>query len=273
MYLFLNKKKSFTKTEVEILDFINSWENKDFDLTIQELSKKLFVSTATISRFAKKMNFKTYKELVFFVNKRIAQINIIYNKKNNFIDKEFSDLFISQKLVIDSFIKEKNFANIKDAANLIDKAEKILLLGLGTSGLILQEFYSNIRKIGKNVIFDQNFHILLPLVGTLSENDVILCLTKDFENKEVIFTLEKAKKLNIKIIIIVSDSKKTFNFGNVKISYTKIQNKNKLFPASSKVIGLIILDFLFNFLLSLNQKYRKNLKKGYEILDEWILKK
>ncbi|WP_033161005.1 MurR/RpiR family transcriptional regulator [[Mycoplasma] collis] len=270
MYLFIDKLKHLTEIEIEILNFINSYEKDEFNLTIKEFANKIFVSVATISRFAKKMDFKNYRQLVVFINKRIIEVKNLNLDKKTFLEEEFLSLLKAQKLAIKNFINEKNFNDIKKAGYVLNNAEKILLFGMGSSAISLNEFSSNMQKIGKNIIFDQNFHILLPLLGTLNNNDAIICLTKDFKNKEILFILKKAKDLNIKIILISPEIKKNFHFYDIKISYTKIYDKNRFFPSSSKVISLIILDFLFNFILNLKSEYKENLKKSFQILNDWI---
>lgn len=64
---FPNNNESFTKSELEILDFIELNKEEFLFMTIGEISEALSISDATISRFSKKVgcdDFKSLKTLV-----------------------------------------------------------------------------------------------------------------------------------------------------------------------------------------------------------------
>ena len=63
------KYDSFTQSEKEIAEFFLRNKEKMVDFSIEELSKELFVSKASISRFVKKCGFKGYREFLYQYNK------------------------------------------------------------------------------------------------------------------------------------------------------------------------------------------------------------
>lgn len=57
---------SFTPLEKTIADFFIH-NNEKTDLSSKSVSKKLFVSEASLSRFAKKCGYKGYREFIFLL--------------------------------------------------------------------------------------------------------------------------------------------------------------------------------------------------------------
>ena len=57
--------KNFSPAEKKIADFFINNERDDIDLSAKAITQRLYVSEATLSRFAKKSGFKGYRELVF----------------------------------------------------------------------------------------------------------------------------------------------------------------------------------------------------------------
>ena len=57
--------KNFSPAEKKIADFFINNELDDIDLSAKAITQRLYVSEATLSRFAKKSGFKGYRELVF----------------------------------------------------------------------------------------------------------------------------------------------------------------------------------------------------------------
>ena len=58
------KYDSFTQSEKNIADFFMKNEEK-MDFSAKEIAKHLFVSEASLSRFAKKCGFRGYREFIY----------------------------------------------------------------------------------------------------------------------------------------------------------------------------------------------------------------
>ncbi|WGI36976.1 MurR/RpiR family transcriptional regulator [Mesomycoplasma lagogenitalium] len=267
----LKRINSLTNVEKRILDFINLFHEKEFDFSQKELSQIIYCSEASISRFAKKYGFNSYKLLTIYINKRIKEIEFLENSIDHLKnEKGFLNIYETQKYAVNSALSKENIFKIKLATSYIKKANKVFLFALGTSAKIMSEFAVNLKKISIHSIFDMDFHSIFPLLGTIEKDDVVICLSNNFNNNEIHFAIHKAKELGAKTIVITSNYENIFaNLIDIKIIYSKISNLENLVPLSSKISHLVILDYLFNYILNSDKKYQYYLQKTNNILLEW----
>ncbi|UVD81829.1 MurR/RpiR family transcriptional regulator [Mycoplasma iguanae] len=265
----ITKKFNLTDVEENILNFINSLKLEPFNLTSLELSKKVFCSEASISRFVKRYGFSSYRNFVFYVNKKIeelkSQTRNIHNTKE--------DLVILNNIHNYSFqntINNFNIEQIYQAANLINVSKKIMCIGVGSSNKLANELSSNLAKSGKNVLFSEDFHTIMPLIGLLNKNSCVIVVSNNLNNKEIIFSIQQSRNQGAKIIVITSNGKNQFSdLIDIKILYEKIHDNTKNVPVASKLSSIIIIDCLFEIYMNLDKKYRKNIYKTDKILQKW----
>lgn len=85
--LIRKNKNKLSQTDLYLAEFILN--NKRLDLSIDELGKACLTSRTSVLRFAKKLGFKGYSELKFFVNRNMA-----YEKKTDInLSKNYRDIF------------------------------------------------------------------------------------------------------------------------------------------------------------------------------------
>ena len=75
----------FTKSEIKVMDFILQNSKYILDHSIGDISAKIGVSDATLSRFAIKIGFKGFNELRFILDQETKRVNIKTNCNNSSI--------------------------------------------------------------------------------------------------------------------------------------------------------------------------------------------
>lgn len=267
----LSHISSLTNVETKIFNFVNNYKNKEFNLTQSELSKITLCSEASISRFAKKYGFDNYRLFAFFINNRLKEIDIFDNDLEKYLknEKNLLDIYRSQKYAIDNAFQKENIHKMKKVSKFINNAKRVLLFGLGSSGRIIAELAANLKKIGIDAIFESDFHTMCPLLGTLEKDDVIICLTKELRNLEILFALNKAKEYQVKTVVITSNNENVLcDLIDIKFLYRRVTDVNKLVPIGSKISHLVLLDYLFEYIANSNPIYQKKLAKAYKVLND-----
>lgn len=82
---------TLTQSELSVLQYIDVHSNEVLTMSIQELSEKVFFSTATILRLCKKLNLSGFSELKFTL--KIMFLSIIHLNPQLFLLKN-SNRFI-----------------------------------------------------------------------------------------------------------------------------------------------------------------------------------
>lgn len=132
-----------TSAEKTVADFfIHNNQNTDFSSS--HIAELLYTSKATLSRFAKKIGYRGYQEF-------------IYQYENTFEEKE-EKITGNTKIVLNAYQEVLNKTyNLVDEAQIgrivgyLNKADRVLVCGCGSSGLSAKEMEIRFMRIGIDV--------------------------------------------------------------------------------------------------------------------------
>ncbi|UUD35433.1 MurR/RpiR family transcriptional regulator [Mycoplasmopsis caviae] len=272
---FLENSLKFTNADNEIVNFINSYEGDNFNLSQKELAKITNTSEGSVSRFVKKLGFKNYRDFYGNMN------NIIGEFSKNFINRDYiksenasKDILLFHKFALDEMISRNFTPEIAEISNLIHISEKIYILALGSSQKSAMELNANLLKIGKSSFVCSDFYTFIPILGNLSPDDLLLTISDQFKNDDIIFGINVAKSYNAKIAIITSNPLVANKYKvNAKMVYKKVESPYKSVPTSSKLSQIIICDLIFDMLIQNHRIYQERLQRTKNVLDAWIRRK
>ena len=188
---------NFTNLEKTIADFfLNNTEKTDF--SAKAISGKLFVSEASLSRFAKKIGYRGYREFIYEYKETFMMCGNEDQTTNDVLDTY-------QELLVKAY-------------NLIDKAH-----GFGSSGLVATEFKNRFMRFGLDVEAIVDYHTMLMNSVRVNENCLVIGISLSGATKEVIDALEQAAMKNAKTVLLTSRNDKEFQrmFDEVVLSAVK----------------------------------------------------
>lgn len=244
--------ENFTATEKNIADFFIHNDKKG-DFSAKKLADQLFVSEASLSRFAQKCGFRGYREF-------------IYQYRQNFVEKndEITDN-VSQVLKTYQELLNKTYSlidenQLKRVVSYMNASQKVFVCGKGSSGLAANEMEMRFMRIGVNIdsITDSD-HMKMRAVFH-NENNLVICLSISGETKEVLYFLKEAHNKNAKTVLITSQNReeikkycdelvlvpslKHLNYGNVI---------SPQFPLS------IMVDLLYTFFVNEDKNIKEKM--------------
>lgn len=238
---------NFTDSEKKIADyFIYNRDKKDFSAT--KVTKELFVSNATLTRFSKKCGFKGYREFIFEYQKSLVEN---YTKSNNLTQKIFN--------TYDSILKKGysliNDNQIIDICNLIIKSKKVYVYGIGSSGVVAREFKIRFMRLGLNVEYIVDEHIMKMNEAILDENSLVIGITLSAKKGIVRESLKVAKDKKAKTIIITSNNDyKLHEFCDEVLLVAVAKNLERGNIISPQFPILLVVDVLYAQFLNLDYK-------------------
>ncbi|EKF52012.1 MurR/RpiR family transcriptional regulator [Lactococcus garvieae] len=198
---------NLSKSDQAISNYLIENMDSAARLSIQDFAKNTRVSTATISRFAKKIGFDSFQDLKLAIHST---------------EKFKADNFFSELSPEDSYkdILAKNFtSNISslnatlqliDSANL-DKVMKILLsaktcgfFGLGGSNAVALIAYHKFLRMPLQTVYHQDFHYQQMLASKLTKNDCAFVISHTGKNKDTLKIVDILKNNQVPVIAITS---------------------------------------------------------------------
>lgn len=265
----LKKLKSryveFTNVEKRIADFFI--EGKDLKgLSSKEVASKLFVSEASLSRFAKKCGYRGFREFIFEYEKNISK----YNKEEitNLVINTYQDL-------LDNCHQLINQEQMKRVSRLLTTSKKVCVFGMGSSGIVAEEIHLRFMRLGLNIESVHDSHRIKMLSSLSNTESVIIAISLSGTTKEVLQGMSIAKSNGAKIIMITSN--KSFHLSSFCDEIILIPTIKELEVGdciSPQFPILVMIDVLYTYFISIEHYYknkRNTLNALYNYEEECVL--
>ena len=226
-------KNYLTTTDKKIESFIA--QNSDIVLSssIHTLSEQIGVSPSSISKFIKKIGYRSYE--------------------------------MTLELLDDSALN--------NIISLMRNAKKIYAFGVGASGMVCNDFYFKLSRIGKNIIYHTDSHTQLASLSSATKEDLIIGVSYSAQTKEVATAFVIAKERGIPTVSITGlgntqlDSLSTYclkipRHENTIRSAAITSRNDSLFLVDLLYLGLLQKeDSLQNDILETSYKFTHQLRK------------
>lgn len=245
----------FTNKETDIAQYILESKAKVKDMSITELADKTGTSTATITRFSKKVGAKNFVELKMQIN------------SSNHLDHdtEVDDLFVNitdyYKEVLDNSRKLVDINKIISLVDRIKSAEKIYIYGIGSSGLTADEMRLRLLRMGFHVSSITDSHLMKINSAIISENDLVIAISISGQTKEIVESLKIAQKNGAKTLLITSfENTEAAKYADLEALIYNIAFVDQQRFINSQFSVVYLLDIICTVLLQdkeINNKYSK----------------
>lgn len=187
----------FTKTDKQIVDYI---QNNDFDdtfSTINSLAYAIKTSAATITRFSNKLNYDNFQDLKFNLQQEMTDRVIENSPLIQRIHKYHQDI-IQQT---GEFISDEK---IQSFVNQINRSRQIIYAGLGSSGLSATEFYYRMMRMGLKGSVSTDAHQMKIFASLLTASDTFVAISNSGETTELIAAAEIAHERGAYVVVITN---------------------------------------------------------------------
>ena len=233
-----------TRLEKEVLDFILESPRSVVDKTLDELSAEIFVSTATISRTAKRLGFKGYQELRYSLSQYIDNEKGAGQSTNNSYDiQEYAETIAKQ---IQQTAQNLLTSPIDEIVNRIIVSKQIEFFGVGGS---LPNCINGARKLvflGKKANARVDWDELRAISQSLTMDDLAILVSNSGETIHIIEYANNLLKNKVPILAIVSNPESTLE----KIAtYTLLAEEKLIYEEDIDLSARASLNFILDSLI------------------------
>jgi DNA-binding MurR/RpiR family transcriptional regulator len=249
------KMITMNRKEKEIASYILGHSASIAQIGITDLAKKSGSSTATISRFCKLFHFSGFTEFKVKLATELAQQPAV---------QSYQDIVAGNPLARIVEAMEANHLNsITDTTRLLDlkqlqkaidalrKARQIDLYGVATSGLVAQDFYQKLVRIGLRASTFSDPHMQVTSASNLSADDVAIGISYSGETSETIDALKCASENGATTISLTKfGSSKLASLADICLFTSTLEEGMRRGDMASRIAQLHIIDILFVGLIS-----------------------
>jgi len=244
-----------TQVERQIADFfLNNTEKLDF--SSKNVSKLLFVSEASLSRFAKKCGYKGYRELTFSYEQdlELEKINVNNQKDISFFSKKVYGYY--QNILRDSY-QSMDETQIQNIADRLDRCSKVFIYGVGSSGLAAREFQFRFMRVGLDVDVITDSHMMKMSSALVDSDCLVIAMSLSGRTKEVLDSIRAAKKNGATVVFFTANpDTEIAGICDEVVRVASLKNLDSGTKISPQFSILVIIDILYAYYID-NDSYSK----------------
>lgn len=231
---------NFTNVEKNIADFFIQ-NRKKVDFSARAIAERLYVSEASLSRFAKKCGYRGYREFV-------------YQYEETFVEKQES-MTGNTRMVLNAYQELLNKTyNLVDEAQIarigkyLNGAERVFVCGKGSSGLTAREMELRFMRIGVDIDSIQDTDLMRMQAVFQDRRSLVFGISISGEKEDVLYFLNEAHKRGAKTILLTAKNKGIFDeFCDEVVLLPSLRHLNHGNVISPQFPALVMLDIIYSY--------------------------
>ena len=250
--------EELTELEQEIARYFLQVDTIVDDLSSQQVTQKLHVSQAALTRFAKKCGFTGYREFVFQYQHQ-ANKQDTHSHKHSPLTKRVLRSYSNLREQTQDLIDEEQLERV---AQLIDDAERVYFFGTGSSGLIAREMKLRFMRLGVvcEALTDQDGFAWTTSI--MDENCLVLGFSLSGTTQSVLDSLLDAKEMGAKTILFTSAPKNSQAYTETVLVASHSQS-SYIQRISAQLPMLILIDLIYAYFLDINRESKEKIFNSY----------
>lgn len=240
---------NFTAVEKSIADFFIQNRNK-VDFSAKAVSEQLFVSEASLSRFAKKCGYRGYREFVYQYEESFVEKSESITGNTRMVLNAYQELMNKTYSLIDE-------AQIARISRYLNKAARVFVCGIGSSGLAAREVQLRFMRIGVDIDSIQESDLMRMQAVFQNQTCLVFGISISGEKEEVLYFLKEAHKRKAKTVMVTAKNKdKLEEFCDEVLLLPSLKHLNHGNLISPQFPVLVMMDIIYSYFLEQN-KYEK----------------
>ena len=242
---------NFTMVEKTIADFFIQNRRK-IDFSAKSISEKLYVSEASLSRFAKKCGYRGYREFVYqyeetFVEKQesmTGNTRMVLNAYQELLNKTYS------------LVDEAQIARI---GRYLNQSGRVFVCGRGSSGLTAEEMELRFMRIGVDIDSIKDTDLMRMQAVFQDSNSLVFGISISGEKEDVLYLLREAHRRGAKTVILTAKNRGIFEeFCDEIVLLPSLRHLNHGNVISPQFPILVMLDIMYSYYVG-QDKFAKEL--------------
>ena len=251
--------EELTELEQEIARYFLQAETIQDDLSSQQVTQKLHISQAALTRFSKKCGFTGYREFVFQYQHQASKPDTHSHKHSPLTKRVLRSYSIMREQTQDLIDEEQ----LERVAQLIDDAERVYFFGTGSSGLIAREMKLRFMRLGVvcEALTDQDGFAWTTSI--MDENCLVLGFSLSGTTQPVLDSLLDAMEMGAKTILFTSAPNKNSQAYTETVLVASHSQSSYIQRISAQLPMLILIDLIYAYFLEINRESKEKIFNSY----------
>ena len=237
-----------TAAEKKVADYVLAQREQIQFMSITQLADECGVADATISRFCRSLKLKGFNAFKLELAQYTAPARVQQSSQQD------ADTLMgrSQEVgrlaheAVEQTVQLLQPHQIKKAVALIEKAQRIMCFGSGSSMILAHECANMFSTVTGKFFAVADTHTQISTVATMSTDDIIFLFSYSGATTGGIEMLELARSRGVKTILVTRFSKSpAAKLANVVLCCGSNEGPYQFGSVPAKIAQLVVIDFLF----------------------------
>ncbi len=194
---------SFSKVSKKIADFILDDPTHVTEISVQQAARELDIAESSIVRFSKLVGCSGFTEMKLLLAKYASKaVHTIFEdlSENDTVESITKNVFSRNIDTLERALSLLDFDKIDRAASILSQASCILIVGVGASGTIAEDFYIRLMRIGMRAESLTDSHLMQIRAGQCDASTVMIGISHTGKTHEIVSALATAREYGAKTI-------------------------------------------------------------------------
>ncbi|MCW8092953.1 MurR/RpiR family transcriptional regulator [Alteromonas sp. ASW11-130] len=238
-------------SETKIAAFLLDNRENVRQFSSQELARHVGVSQSSIVKFSQKLGYKGYPALKLAIVDDLNRENE-QSRLTGQISLDDSIVAVAEKLlnskinVLSETIHLNEAPTLDSAIDILVKARRTLIVGVGGSALVAKDFSYKMQKLGLNAIAETDGHAQMALASTLTNQDVVVAISESGATTEIVKLVEEVSGNKVKVISITKYGETSVSgYADIKLYSVAERAGERLSSILARTAQEMVIDTLF----------------------------
>lgn len=237
-----------TAAEKKVADYVLAQREQIQFMSITQLADECGVADATISRFCRSLKLKGFNAFKLELAQYTAPARVQQSSQQD------ADTLMgrSQEVgrlaheAVEQTVQLLQPHQIKKAVAMIEKAQRIMCFGSGSSMILAHECANMFSTVTGKFFAVADTHTQISTVATMSTDDIIFLFSYSGATTGGIEMLELARSRGVKTILVTRFSKSpAAKLADVVLCCGSNEGPYQFGSVPAKIAQLVVIDFLF----------------------------
>ena len=188
---------TLSKVGKRIADYILADPVHITSISIQQMAAELDIAESSIIRFCKIVGCAGFSEVKLLLAKYSPKsVRTIFEdlSETDSISTISESVFSQNIDTLERALQLLDFEKIEQAVGVLSRAENILILGVGASGTIAEDFYIRLMRIGIRAVSLTDSHLMQIQASQCGPDTAVIAISHTGKTREIVSAVRTARE-------------------------------------------------------------------------------
>jgi DNA-binding MurR/RpiR family transcriptional regulator len=238
---------AFATAEQKVALWVLQHAEDVVQMSMAQVARECGVSDTTVLRFCRAAGFQGYTDMKLAIVQDMASPTQLVHDD---ISEDDDAMTIARKVFHSNIQALQDTLEVLDgealvkAADMIAAARQILIIGVGTSGPIVQDMYHMFFRLGFNVRAQTDSYLQLMEAALVSEGDVVVGVSQSGSSTDPVLTVEEAKRNGAGTIVITGNAESPIT-QYADVTLLAVSRETRAEAIASRIAQMTLVDALY----------------------------